>query len=64
MKKMGLLLIILMAVTLSAIPASKNMTFKVGLYAPAELKAGAIWGLEYGYAIDENVSLLFGGDLY
>ncbi|HPE20960.1 MAG TPA: outer membrane beta-barrel protein [Candidatus Mcinerneyibacteriales bacterium] len=64
MKRSLLLTVILLAVALSTAHASKNMTFKVGLYAPAELKTGVIWGLEYGYAIDENVSLLFGGDLY
>jgi opacity protein-like surface antigen len=31
---------------------------------PSELKSGVVWGADYGYVIDENVSLLIGGDLY
>jgi opacity protein-like surface antigen len=63
MKRLSLFLILLFSGVLS-VSASKNLTFKAGLYAPADLKAGIIWGMEYGYAVDENVALLFGADLY
>ena len=51
---------------LAAAPAfaSNTFSFKVGAYAPADLKAGIIWGADYGYSVDENVSILIGADLY
>ncbi len=48
-----------------AVSATSNtFSFKVGAYAPADLKTGIIWGADYGYSIDENVSLVLGADLY
>src|SRR6056297_3081269 len=63
MKKIMLILVTVVMI-FSVYATSNSFTFKAGYYFPAELESGVIWGADYGYVIDENVSLLFGGDLY
>ncbi|HMA68673.1 MAG TPA: outer membrane beta-barrel protein [Candidatus Mcinerneyibacterium sp.] len=64
MKKITLLLLIFIIFSISIFSLSNNFAFKVGYYFPSELKSGVIWGIDYGYAIDENVSVVLTGDLY
>lgn len=63
MKKIILILVAIFMV-FSVYAGSNSFTFKAGYYFPAEFESGIIWGADYGYVIDENVSLLLGGDLY
>jgi opacity protein-like surface antigen len=42
----------------------KNFSFKAGVYTPFDLKTGAIYGIDYGTRLNENIVFLLGGDLY
>ncbi|MGE5412161.1 MAG: outer membrane beta-barrel protein [Clostridiales bacterium] len=40
------------------------LSFKAGVYTPYDLKTGAIYGIDYGTVLDNNISLMLSGDLY
>jgi opacity protein-like surface antigen len=42
----------------------KNISFKAGIYTPYDLKSGAIYGIDYGTRLNENIVFMLGGDLY
>ncbi len=64
MKKIVILFILFFVSITFLFGLSNNFTFKVGYFAPSELKSGVVWGADYGYVIDENVTFLLSGDLY
>jgi hypothetical protein len=62
MKKFLLLFIVVLS--FNAFAQSKTVGIKAGYYFPADLKSGMILGFDYGYRIDESVSIMFGTDFY
>ena len=64
MKKITFLIFFVSIFSLSVFATSKDFSFKVGYYAPSNLKSGIVWGVDYGYAVDEAVSIGIGADLY
>jgi opacity protein-like surface antigen len=62
MKKYTILLLILFS--MQAFAQQRSWTLKAGAYFPLDLKTGTMFGADYGYAVDETVTLLFGGDFY
>lgn len=62
MKK--LLLLFIIALSFNSIAQTKCFGLKAGYYFPANLKSGVIFGLDYGYRIDESVSIMLGTDFY
>jgi opacity protein-like surface antigen len=41
-----------------------DFALKIGIYTPYDLKTGVIYGIDYGSKINENLTFLFGADLY
>lgn len=62
MKK--LLLFVLLFASFPLFAQSNSLALKAGYFAPADLKSGAIFGLDYGYIIDESVTILLGCDFF
>ncbi len=61
MKKMFLIVLLVSVCSLSQ---WKSFSFKAGVYTPYDLKTGFIYGIDYGTYLNENVSFIFGADLY
>ena len=41
-----------------------DFAVKLGIYTPYDLKSGIIYGIDYGSKLNENITFLFGCDLY
>ena len=62
MKKIITILILLLPML--SFPQMNDFAFKIGVYTPYDLNTGVIYGIDYGSKLNENITFLFGGDLY
>ncbi|MCX6152175.1 MAG: outer membrane beta-barrel protein [Ignavibacteriales bacterium] len=58
------ILTFLLLLPILSIAQWKSFSFKAGVYTPYDLKNGAIYGIDYGTILNENITFLISGDLY
>jgi hypothetical protein len=58
------LLLFFIAFSLNIYAQTKCVGLKAGYNFPVNLKSGVVFGLDYGYRVDESVSILLGTDFY